>query len=280
MPYSTVLWHADDYSQLMASGSVVDLKTCLEAGGKLWFVGWKPTGNLCNSIIYPFDFGPGSFIYDYLKISQVELSAADDSFQAAIGLLDYPRLDVDSAKVPIGSWAGTMRMIEALTSVAPGEDVYTIDMKNNSSPFEGLVCGVRYLGFDYKTAFFGFPLYFMKEEQARAVAQQVMTDFGEVYVAEEQNLPCRVAEFVLAPIIPNPSKGILKIKFILPDECEVTIKLYDVLGRQVKKIFRGNTKRGINEVSLRSDGLADGVYFVQLEVLDQKAMRKIILLKF
>ncbi len=35
----------------------------------------KPTGDIRNNASYAADFAPGSFIYDYLKVSHVSLSA-------------------------------------------------------------------------------------------------------------------------------------------------------------------------------------------------------------
>jgi len=43
-------------------------------------------------------------------------------------------------------------------------------MKYIGSPFEGLTCGLRYLGLDYKLAYCGFPLYFMKQAEARVLS--------------------------------------------------------------------------------------------------------------
>ncbi|UCG92213.1 MAG: M28 family peptidase, partial [candidate division WOR-3 bacterium] len=82
VPYSTILWHADDYSELMAEDNVEELMDYLDVGGRLWFVGWRPTSDLTGVAAYPADFGPGDFMYDYLKISHVDLSVMSDSFQA------------------------------------------------------------------------------------------------------------------------------------------------------------------------------------------------------
>ncbi|UCG92316.1 MAG: M20/M25/M40 family metallo-hydrolase, partial [candidate division WOR-3 bacterium] len=82
VPYSTVLWHADDYSEHMAEDNVEALRDYLDVGGRLWFVGWRPTSDLTGVAAYPADFGPGDFMYDYLKISHVDLSVMSDSFQA------------------------------------------------------------------------------------------------------------------------------------------------------------------------------------------------------
>ncbi len=89
--------------------------------------------------------------------------------------MGYPSISVDPVKVPISSWLGTMRYIESLTPVSPGEGIYAMDMKNDGSVFEGQVCAVRDSG---KTVLFGFPLYFMDKDQAKACSP---ADNGRVW---------------------------------------------------------------------------------------------------
>ncbi|MCK4576663.1 M20/M25/M40 family metallo-hydrolase, partial [candidate division WOR-3 bacterium] len=285
VPYSVVLWHADDFTELLASENVPDLKSYLDVGGNLWFMGWKPTSNLLNQPVYPFDFGPGSFIYDYLKISHVEISPPGDPFLSAVGLLTYPQLDVDSVRVPVPAWTGTMRMIEALTSVSPAEDVYTMDMEGSSSPFEGEVCGVRYLGADYKTVFLGFPLYYMDQDQARSAAQKVMTDFGEqpgVEEATKDKLP--VFKLLLAQNNPNPFKGKAVINYQIPYTMNVCLKVYNITGRLIRVLVDRRQKSGA--YSIEWDGkneegrkIGSAVYFYRLQAGEHNIIKKMTIIR-
>ncbi len=284
VPYSSVLWHGDDYTQLMAAGSIEDLGAYLGIGGNLWFVGWKPTANLSGSITYPADYTPGSFIYDNLKISHVELSGADDAFQAAIGNAGFPQLDVDSVKVLVPSWGGTLRMIEAFTTISPADEVYTIDMVNNGSPFEGEVCGVRYLGPDDNCVLFGFPLYYMEQEQARAVAQKVMTDFGELAVAERPTVSAQASQLLLQQNSPNPSRGQTSITYQIPHAGEVSLRVYDIIGQLVKTLVNEPQNPGVYRVNWNGEDdrgrqASSGVYFYQLQVNGQSRIKKMVLLR-
>ncbi|MEO0227102.1 MAG: T9SS type A sorting domain-containing protein, partial [candidate division WOR-3 bacterium] len=71
--------------------------------------------------------------------------------------------------------------------------------------------------------------------------------------------------FYLDKIYPNPTKGILKIRYNSPDNRKITIKIYDVCGRLVHKENIVKSKTGINEVLVRPKGFSAGVYFVRLE---------------
>lgn len=284
VPYSTVLWHADDFSELFAAASIEDMQAYLDFGGNFWFVGWKPTANIRESQTYPADFSPGDFVYDYFKISHAELSASSDSFQRAVGQLGYDDLDVDSAKVPIASWGKTMRSIEALTSVTPAEDIYMIDMQNNSSPFEGEVCGVRYLGNDYNTAFFGFPLYYMDQDQARAVAQTVMNDFGELSVEERPQQDIMVSGMLLQQNIPNPFVSQTMIRYQIAHTGDVRLKIYNSAGQLVKTLVTAAQNPGSYNVCWfgqdnQGKSVASGIYFMQLTVAGRSIVKKMTLLR-
>lgn len=284
VPYSTVLWHADDFTELLAAASVGDMRQYLDFGGNLWFVGWKPTANIRESQTYPADFVPGDFIHDYFKISRAELTSSTDSFEQAVGQLGYADLDVDPTKVPIASWGGTMRSIEALTSFTPGEDIYTMSMKNSSSPYQGEVCGVRYLGQDYKVAFFGFPLYYMDQDQARTVAQKVMSDFGEVAVYERPSEDVLLTGIQLQQNMPNPFTNETVISYQIAHGGHVNLKIYNSAGQLVKTLVTGRQSPGTYSVSWsgkdnQGKDVSSGVYFVQLSIDAHSTVKKITLLR-
>lgn len=283
-PYSTVVWHADEYSSPLASTSVEDFKTYFDCGGRLWFVGWKPTANLEASTSYPKDFSSGDFVCDYLRISHVELSTISDRFTGAVGLLNYPLVEVDPDKVPQANWEGTLRYIEAFEPTATAETVYTIDMTNNESPFAGSVCGVRYLGSDFQIVYFGFPLYYMDQEQARAVAQKVMSDFGEMPVDEEAPGGPRVTELRLLQNMPNPFSDRTNIRYHIPANGQVNLCIYDTAGRLVRKLLTGNQREGVCAVSwdgTNDNGLhvRNGVYIYRLKYNDRTLGRKLVLIR-
>jgi hypothetical protein len=88
-----------------------------------------------------------------------------------------------------------------------------------------------------------------------------------------------VRPFLFEHMYPNPTKGVLKIRFNSPDERRVTVKLYDVVGRLAKKIFAGKAKVGMNEFLIMSEGLSAGVYFVRVEAEKYIRTEKVVLLR-
>jgi len=282
-PYSSVVWHSDDMSDFLAAVCATDLRSYLNAGGKLWFMGWKPSADLRDTALYPVDFVAGDFIYDFFKIAHADISTIDDSFQAAIGTLGYPNVSVDPVKVPNPGWGGTMRYIEALTCATPGDIIYAMDMCNDSSPFEGAVCGIRYLGGPYRTVYFGFPLYYMNQTEARLVAQKVMQDFGEQAVKELDNR-LRITDVRLLPNQPNPFAAATLIRYQLPYPARVNLKIYTTAGLLVKTLINRDQDAGsyaLNWNGLDDNGrlLASGVYFYYLSTERGHATGKMLIVR-
>ncbi len=78
---------------------------------------------------------------------------------------------------------------------------------------------------------------------------------------------------------PNPFNPVTTITFTLPEKTEVSLELYDVLGRKIKNIFTGVVEAGITAIDFRGDELSGGVYFYVLNTNRSTISRKMILLK-
>ncbi len=74
---------------------------------------------------------------------------------------------------------------------------------------------------------------------------------------------------------PNPIRNQGTIEYTLPEEKEVTLRVYDVLGREVATLASGRRKAGRHTIPLGTDRLSSGVYFSRLSVEDQTVTEKI-----
>jgi hypothetical protein len=98
-PYSTIVWHADDYTQMLVKEAVPGLANYLTQGGRMWYVGWQPVrGLMGSSTHYPYTFLPGEFPYDYLHLSGASQDQSPE-FIGAAGQAGYPGISTDSAKM-------------------------------------------------------------------------------------------------------------------------------------------------------------------------------------
>lgn len=90
--------------------------------------------------------------------------------------------------------------------------------------------------------------------------------------------------FALFQNIPNPFNATTRIDFNLPDASDVTLIVYDVLGRRVATLVDGHFESGRHHIEwdARDDSgheLASGVYFYRIVTTGRQANRKMVLLK-
>uniref|UniRef100_A0A7V2ZHI1 T9SS type A sorting domain-containing protein n=1 Tax=Ignavibacterium album TaxID=591197 RepID=A0A7V2ZHI1_9BACT len=71
-------------------------------------------------------------------------------------------------------------------------------------------------------------------------------------------------DFYLSPNYPNPFNPSTKIDFNLTEKTFVRITLYDITGREIKKIIDEEMEAGNYTVSLNSEGIGSGVYFYEM----------------
>ncbi|WP_179862149.1 T9SS type A sorting domain-containing protein [Longibacter salinarum] len=68
---------------------------------------------------------------------------------------------------------------------------------------------------------------------------------------------------------PNPVISTSKIRYALPEQANVRVALYDVLGREVRVLEQGARAAREHSVSFDASGLSSGVYFIRLEAMGQ-----------
>jgi hypothetical protein len=86
--------------------------------------------------------------------------------------------------------------------------------------------------------------------------------------------------FALHQNYPNPFNPSTRIKFDLPKNGYVTLKVYDMLGRLVSTLVNNEfITAGEKEVTFADTKLASGIYFYRIEAGEFTATRKMILVK-
>ncbi|HLX12678.1 MAG TPA: T9SS type A sorting domain-containing protein, partial [Bacteroidota bacterium] len=78
------------------------------------------------------------------------------------------------------------------------------------------------------------------------------------------NIPGR---FALAQNYPNPFNPTTTIRFDVPENAFVTLKVYNILGQEVKTLADEQYAAGSYAVSFNGSDLATGVYYYRMSVL-------------
>jgi len=85
--------------------------------------------------------------------------------------------------------------------------------------------------------------------------------------------------FLLEQNYPNPFNPTTMIKYQLPKSSYVTLKVFDLLGREISVLVYGLKEAGFHEVSLDGSQLTSGVYFYRLQAGQFTKTGKAMLLK-
>lgn len=81
-------------------------------------------------------------------------------------------------------------------------------------------------------------------------------------VKEEQTIP---KQFVLYQNYPNPFNPNTNINYDLPVNSRVTLKIFDILGREIKTLVDEFQQAGDHQINFQSTAdMPSGVYFYQL----------------
>lgn len=78
---------------------------------------------------------------------------------------------------------------------------------------------------------------------------------------------------------PNPFNASTIIRYHLPTVSNVTIKVYDLLGKEVKTLVDEEKSAGVFEIIFNGEGLSSGFYFYSIQAGDFHKTRKMILLR-
>ncbi len=100
-----------------------------------------------------------------------------------------------------------------------------------------------------------------------------LTDFEDVY---KEVLPI---EFALSQNYPNPFNPTTKISYSIPNQSYISLKVFDVLGREVTELINQEQSAGSYEVQFNASNLGSGVYFYKLSSRTFVESKKMILLK-
>ena len=85
--------------------------------------------------------------------------------------------------------------------------------------------------------------------------------------------------YSLSQNYPNPFNPTTKINFAIPKQGLVTMKIYDVLGREVKTLVNEVKAPGTYTVDFNASTLSSGVYFYKLESNSFTDIKKMMLIK-
>ena len=151
-----------------------------------------------------------------------------------------------------------------------------------------ITSGPTHGGGDYKAAYFGLGQYETAEVIVRwptgmeqdlgtiSANQRLHIVEGVTSVDDDEPV---VSQYQLSQNYPNPFNPSTSIKYSVPTGSDVTLKVYDALGREVATLVNGFVAAGNHQVTLNAASLASGMYVYRLTAGTFTESRKLVVLK-
>lgn len=92
----------------------------------------------------------------------------------------------------------------------------------------------------------------------------------------EEKVP---ADFALLQNYPNPFNPSTQITFSLPERSNVTLKIFDILGKEIATLVNETKSAGTYNVNFDASKLSSGVYIYSIQAGDFAESRKMLLMK-
>jgi hypothetical protein len=168
--------------------------------------------------------------------------------------------------------------------ICAGRDIYIFNSNSDNNYYlwylkrENARDGIQFYDFNHdgrkdmivgKTVYIDPPGYFRS--------------YSDIYIASglvgvKEPLAAQPQSLVLYPNYPNPFNPSTTIRFSLSSRMLVSLKIYDILGKEVQSLVDGIMDSGIHTVEWRPDSKTSGVYFCRLQAETGSITSKLLLI--
>jgi len=112
-------------------------------------------------------------------------------------------------------------------------------------------------------------------------SQAIRPNLCFVFTPLSENTPSTNVpdKFSLSQNYPNPFNPVTKIEFTLPKQTAVIIKIFDVLGREIRTLVNDVKPAGYYSVDFNASELSSGVYYYKIEAGNFTDVKKMTIIK-
>ncbi len=93
---------------------------------------------------------------------------------------------------------------------------------------------------------------------------KVENSTGESWIKEINFIVVAPKSFILDSNFPNPFNPVTDIAFQLPDQGNIKITIYNVLGQKVELLFNDTMELGYQKVQWNASGFTSGIYIYEV----------------
>ncbi len=102
---------------------------------------------------------------------------------------------------------------------------------------------------------------------------------GENELTDNSNISNVPAEYSISQNYPNPFNPSTKINFSLPQDTKVSIRIFDITGKELSTLLNSDLNAGYHTVNFNASNLSSGIYFYTINAGSYSKTLKMILTK-
>jgi hypothetical protein len=121
-----------------------------------------------------------------------------------------------------------------------------------------------------------YTIAFVQNDVNKEVINAAKGSYSPLGVIGKNEIP---SDYSLSQNYPNPFNPSTNIKFSLPKDGLVSLKVYNMVGAEIKTLVEGNHKAGEYNIYFDGSELSSGVYFYTLRANEFNEAKKMILIK-
>jgi hypothetical protein len=258
--YSAIFWFFEGPTYRWLTQFPIALKGYLLAGGKILIMGRGLT-----IVDYPYW---QLFLSDIFGINSLLEIGPVKNFVGASGIGNFPSVDIDPGSMPIDS-GGKLGFVERFPNAIQEKIIYTYRSSPLDINMEGKPVGLRAVDPELDAYYMSFPIFYLDSMDAKSLIDYVLNDFGIIKEGVINIAGEKPREFKLYDAYPNPFNPSTTIRFDLPVESDVTLTVYDVLGKEVTRLIEERKQAGRYEFTWNVNDVSSGVYFYHINVQER-----------
>ncbi len=254
-------------------------------------IGWKLIGTKLDVNLFSVYLTAGSITDANNRFNGFRVQAPNSAVSGQSRVLFIDKMVTSALTVPTGftSYAATYNGTQARLTWTVNSEIsinrYTIERESSGTFAE--IGAVNALGNTDTTQTYEFidapPTGKSPEYRIRQITNDGAQEVSPVITV---NSTTGVVDAGVSPLTyglsqnyPNPFNPTTLIQFSLPASKLVSLKIFDVLGREVATLINDMRPSGLHHVEWNASAVSSGVYFYELRAGDYRAVKKLIVQK-
>lgn len=193
---------------------------------------------------------------------------------------------IDTGRVTVSGGPIQLRLIRTSTSVPTGWETAMCDISSCYPPFVDSAMANYPNGVNEVTMHFyhhhinGQGTMTVRCERVSNPSQFVTVIFKATNIPLGiKQISSIVKDFSLEQNYPNPFNPNTKINFAIPKTDHISLRVYDILGREVRVLINEDLTQGEYEYDFDAKGLSSGMYYYSLRAGEYVSVKKMVLVK-